>query len=248
MRFTYHDLEKLFSFLKKNYPITPLGMWKNKKTIILRHDVDFDIKAAYRLFSLEERCGVTSTFFIMTTCHTYNPCSFENRTMIAKMAKAGFEIGLHFDSSIYGSISQKELVKKIDFEAAILASITGQKVKSISQHRPFALGKYFLVSGYRNAYDPKIFSSEQYISDSRMIFQKDIYQFLTGAGKFPIQILLHPFHYNNSQKDYQGIIYQFVDDFVGQIDDDFRKMASYRAQAKRGELKRNILKKNHHEN
>jgi len=248
MRFTYHNLEKLFSFLKKNYPITPLGMWKNKKTVILRHDVDFDIKAAYRLSLLEEKYGIRSTFFLMATCHTYNLLSIENRAMILKMAKAGFEIGLHFNCAIYGLVSQKELIKKIDFEAAILSSITGQKVKSISQHRPNAQGRYFLVEGYHNAYDPKIFSSEQYFSDSRMTFQKDIYHFLEKPKKFPIQILLHPFHYNNSQKDYQGMIHQFVDDFIGQIDDDFRKMTSYRAQVKKGELKSNILKKYHHEN
>lgn len=177
----------------------------------------------------------------MTSCHTYNPLSAENRKIITAIANSGFEIGLHFNSSIYDEISKNKLIKKIDHESAILSSIIGQKVKSISQHRPFAYGQYLLIKGFRNAYDPKVFSEDRYISDSHMEFQKDIFKFLKNPQKFPLQILLHPFQYDSKKRDYRQIIDRFMGDFVGEVDKDFRRMTSYKRQVEAGELKEYIF-------
>ena len=56
--------------------------------------------------------------------------------MLLEMANSGFEIGLHFDPTVYDNIPSNEFKIKVDMEANILEFITNQKVKSISLHNP----------------------------------------------------------------------------------------------------------------
>lgn len=194
--FTYKNLKEFLCYIKTISKVTSLTNWDGSNAIILRHDVDFDIKAAYNLSLIENECGVESTFFIMTTCHFYNPLSSANREMISKMANNGFEIGLHFDPIIYDDISVNELKSKVDMEAKILESIVNQEVKSISLHNPSVNGQFPLFEGYKNAYHKDIFSDNAYMSDSCMNFRgKNPFEFVKKSKKQPIQILLHPTHY-----------------------------------------------------
>ena len=110
--FSYIELEKFFKHIKENYTVTSLTKWNGSNAIILRHDVDFDIKPAYNLALKEKEFDINSTFFIMTSSLTYNPLSFDNRRMLKKMSKMGFEIGLHFDPSIYGTKNYETLSTK----------------------------------------------------------------------------------------------------------------------------------------
>lgn len=215
--------------MKSISKVTSLANWDGNKAIILRHDVDLDIRAAYNLSLLEKECGVESTFFIMTTCHTYNPLSLANRKMLSEMANNGFEIGLHFDSTVYGDISVNELKSKVDMEAKILESIVKQEVKSISLHNPFVLdGQYPIFEGYKNAYQKDIFFDEVYISDSCMNFKgKNPFEFVKKTKKQPIQILLHPLHYTENGGNYLDIFASFILNLTEMIDKNFRVNSTY---------------------
>ena len=225
--FKYSNLRKFFHYLKEHHKVIPLRDWNGSNRTILRHDVDFDIKPAYDLAMIENEYEIRSTFFIMTTTNTYNPMTMENRTMLKEMSSLGFEIGLHFDPLIYGETTRDELTERVEDEAAILSSITNEEVRSISLHNPSVHNNYILFEGYMNAYDKRIFSPDRYISDSRMIFSKDIFQFLEKAETSTIQVLLHPLHYSKEGKDYSEIFNQFVHDFVGKIDTNFRVKSTY---------------------
>src|SRR3989442_5762853 len=160
--FKYSELTKFLTHIKEKYHITTMGDWDGSKSIIIRQDVDFDLKAAYDLSLIEKKIGVSSTFYVMTSSFTYNPMSRENRKIIKEINDMGFEIGLHFDPSIYGQLEENDLQQKVDHESKILSSITKTEVRSLSIHNPSVHGRYPIFEKYLNAYDDKIFSNGRY--------------------------------------------------------------------------------------
>ena len=226
--FRYDHLKDFILYATEIAKIVSFANWGDENCIILRHDVDLDLGAAYNLSIIEKECGVESTFFIMTSCDTYNPLSKTNRQMLLEMTKNGFEIGLHFDPTIYGNISPSELKSKVDVEAKILESITDQRVKSISLHNPSLHGQYPEFEGYINVYHKDFFSDGSYMSDSCMDFRgKDPFEFVLKAKEKPIQILLHPLHYTENGGDYIEIFASFILDLTDMIDKHFRPNPTY---------------------
>ncbi len=121
------------------------------------------------------------------------------------MVGDGFEIGLHFDPTLYPKESVEGLKEKAIFEASIVEFVTGKKVKSISLHNPSIHGQYPMFGGFRNAYAPEYFQPENYMSDSRMSFRdKNPYEFIKKAATNKLQILLHPIHYSDTVKTMQS--------------------------------------------
>lgn len=241
IKFTYKELEDFLSYAKKIAPIIPLRMINSKTGIILRHDVDFDIYQAYKLSKIEKRLGITSTFFIMTTCHTYNPLSPLNRKLLSEMIKDGFEIGLHFDPTVYGNISFDDLRDKVKIECQILESVITEPITSISLHNPSLSGKYPIFEGYINAYSEDIFSDECYLSDSCMDFRgKTPYEFVNKAGNMSLQIVLHPLHWSEKGDNYIEIFYKYIYRLVDSIDENFRLNPTYKLCIGNNKL-RNIL-------
>ena len=218
-------------FIKSIRKITPLGDWDGSNAVILRHDVDFDIEHAYQLALIEAESDVRSTFFILTSCTTYNPLSASNRKKLYEMAKMGFEIGLHFDPTLYGDVDEAQLKAFVDQEARIVSCITGVSVKSVSLHNPSIHGKYPLFDGYNNTYDRRIFSDASYLSDSRMDFRgKNPFTFVKKVKDCPIQILLHPVHYSEKGLAYPDIFYEHIKRYTDAIDNSFRVNSTYEAQ------------------
>jgi len=236
MIFKYSELRRFLRHIKQIYLITSLDKWDGSNAIILRHDVDFNIESAYKLALIEKEIGITSTFFIMTTAHTYNPMSIKNRKMLVEMVKLGFEIGLHFDSSVYGNINIDKMKNKVDEEASVLFSIINKKIVSISLHNPSVNGKYLIFEGYNNAYDKKIFSPKIYLSDSIMKFRHNIYEFVKRVKTTHIQILLHPLHYTKNGGNYATIMSEFINTFTKDIESIHAVNKTFNEQVKEGIL------------
>jgi len=222
MIFKYSDFKNFINYAKKHSDIVSFENWNGSKQIILRHDVDFDIYSAYKLFLVEKEMAITSTFFIMTTCSYYNPLSVENRKMLTEIANSGFEIGLHFDPTVYGDVSYDRLSKAADNEANILSSVIGTQIKTISLHNPSVHGQYPEFENYTNAYNKKIFNNEIYMSDSRMDFRtKDPYEFVKRVRESVIQILLHPMHFSENGDEYPEIMCKCIQRNMQHIDENF---------------------------
>lgn len=234
MIFKYSELKQFLTFINKHYCVTSLGKWDGRNAIILRHDVDLDVQAAHRLSCLEQECGVDSTYFFMVSGFTYNVLSASNRKIIKHISQAGFEIGLHFDPTVYENQNIAQLQSNVEREALILENIIEKKVKSISLHNPTTTGKFPLFKNFHNAYDKSIFSADCYISDSRMIFLHDIYEFINKARTTTIQILLHPLHYTENGDSYPAIFRCFIKSHMKQIDYIFSVNRTYRDQLKDG--------------
>lgn len=243
MIFPYTELSKFLNHAKNCGQVTRMcDTTYSAGEIVLRHDVDLDILPAYNLSKLESTLGIRSTFFILTSCHSYNPASRTNREMLREMTDSGFEIGLHFDPSLYGDSTDEQLEEYARIEANLLEVVTGKPILSVSIHTPSIHGKYPFFSSFRNAYDPRIFSDEVYMSDSRMNFRgKDPFEFVTRAQDKPIQILLHPMHFTNEGSPYPEMFHTYIKSHINVVDDEHRSVNSGYTQLVPGTLLSSFL-------
>jgi|SaaInlStandDraft_2_1057019.scaffolds.fasta_scaffold51562_2 hypothetical protein len=227
MIFSHPKLIEFLRNIKENYTVTSLNNWNGENGIILRHDVDFDLNAAYELAKIEREIGVESTFYIMCSSQMYNPISQKNQDIIKKIDNEGFEIGLHFDPSIYEDVGIKSLEIEVKKEADILSSIIKKPIHSISIHNPSVHNQFPIFSNFKNAYDEKIFSDDTYISDSMMSFKTDIFDFVKKAKNKTIQVLLHPLYYTKNGIELNEIINEFVDKYIEELDEYWKDNSHY---------------------
>jgi hypothetical protein len=171
-------------------------------TILLRHDVDFDLDAAKKLSEVEEAVGIRSTYFMLLTSHCYNPASSEGRMILRNLAERGFEVGLHFDPTVYPNHDQDRLAARFQEERCFLDSITGMAVRSVSIHNPTSHKIYPIFPDVVNTYDPRWFGPDRYLSDSLRLWRRDPFEFVEKARVWPIQILTHPLHYSENGNGY----------------------------------------------
>ena len=81
---------------------------------------------------IEQEAGIVSTFFILTTCESYNVLCDRNRNLLRELVAMGHEIGLHFDPRLY----RDELDPAVRREVELLSFAADQAVRSISLHNP----------------------------------------------------------------------------------------------------------------
>jgi hypothetical protein len=209
--FRYSELKTFLAKAKEYGQVSSFEKRSGWAGITLRHDVDFDLQPALRLAALERECGVSSTFFVLTSCPTYNLNSPENRRILRSLIEWGFEIGLHFDPTLYPEENDEGLEEKALFEASIIEFVTGKKVESLSLHNPSIHGQYPTFKSFLNAYAPEHFQAENYLSDSRMTFRdKNPYEFIEKAAANRLQVLLHPVHYSEEGANYAGLMSECV--------------------------------------
>lgn len=233
--FQYSEYCNFLKYLKTLGPITTFSQWKGDNSFLIRHDVDLDLSLALKLARLEEDNDVVSTFFILTTCPTYNILSRENSSIIKELSDMGFEIGLHFDPSSYGKSSPAVLREKFDEAINLLSSLVNKEVRSFSTHTPGLQDHSLVADKYINAYDKKIFYPECYISDSQMNFRGQmIYEFVKNIKYRTIQILLHPMHYSETGSGYSGAVQDHVLNYLKIIDDSFSVNPTYCTQTADG--------------
>jgi len=244
MIFKYDQLKAFFNSVQTKRKFVSLANWNNDSNcIILRHDIDLHVRPAYDMAVIERECGIDSTFLFLTTADGYNPLSKVNREMIRQIADWGFDVGLHFDPTLYDGADAASLKKHVDFESSILSDITQKEIKSISLHNPSVYNQYPIFDGYINAYSTVLFSDENYISDSCMLFrEKNILTFFDKTIERPYQLLLHPLHYSHSGDDYNSIFQHFTETFLGYIEENFRPNRTYNQQVK-VPLNQQILRK-----
>ncbi|MBI9112705.1 hypothetical protein [Maridesulfovibrio ferrireducens] len=210
--FTHSDYINFLNTISKT---TKTHLFKNftwnVPGLILRHDVDISIDYCLRLVEKEYDLGIVSTNFIMVTSPLYNPLALNNTRSLQKIVELGSEVALHFDPTCYPGASNEELLACVVKEAAVLENIIDQKICSISLHCPSIHGQFPVFKNYINAYDPSFFSDENYISDSCMSFRgKDPLEWLHLSKTKPVQMLLHPLHYQTESPNYQSIFENFI--------------------------------------
>ena len=210
--FKVWNKNKLISKISKVKTYSVLDALKTKitKGLINRHDVDWSLDDAYNLSQLEQDNGINSTYYIRLNSDLYNPKSKKNRIILKKM-KSFFEIGLHFDSTIY---DKKHLKKGFFQEMNILSDIIEDKIYTFSDHMPRTYGYTKPFSkNVISAYNKKIFVKRNYLSDSRYDYKKNFSHSVEMSKQKLIYLLTHPEYYINSKRSYKIIINRILKNF-----------------------------------
>ena len=161
------NIDEYIDLLKDKTTICVKDYKKHHKGVIVRHDIDYSLEMAYEFSRYEKLNKINSTYYILLTSNVYNIFSYSSQKIIKQMISDGFEIGLHFDPLAYGDLGEKnDYLKKMTIEIEMFEEFYGKKIYSYSMHNPFASGIYLNNPELINAYDARIFSNENYISDS----------------------------------------------------------------------------------
>jgi len=202
--------------LNNDYKICTVGEYtkiKNKKFVILRHDVDFSLDYALEMAKKEAQKGVRSTYFVLLHSFFYNPFDEKNSSNIKKIIKLGHEIGLHYDSSFFPKTPEKE-IKLIKKEINALEEITDKKVISVAQHIPSETRKIYANLKKANlisAQSPEMLRSVKYISDSGHYWREGcMCQHINRHDR--LQILTHPIWWVNGHHSRKEILKKLESD------------------------------------
>jgi hypothetical protein len=195
--FTRKNLYNILKIAKENYRFVSYGERDFKrKSIFLRHDVDFSVNSAYALASIETELKIKSTFFLLPHSDFYNLFEEEITSIIRKIIKSGHNIGLHFDCEYYGVRTEKALIDKLYLEKNFLENIFETDIKVFSFHNPdkFALSRAgYRYAGMINTYSEFFNNKVTYISDSNGYWRfKRLEDMLKEGNERALQILLHP--------------------------------------------------------
>ena len=178
-------------FKDKGYKFVDFSRTPNqKKEILLRHDIDFDIGKALEIALLENQLNVASTYFFLIRSDSYNFSTPENIKKIKEIYNLGHKVSIHFDSTLYSSAKAGFTLEKNLFKL-----LTNLNTEIVSFHRPnnFYLDNNDDFFGVPHTYQDRFFKDIKYISDSGGGF---FYDHPTKCDAFKnfdsMQFLTHP--------------------------------------------------------
>ncbi len=158
------------------------------KLVFLRHDVDISPRNMLVLGRLAAEQGIASNVFFQLNAETYNIFSDEVLDIMRALRAAGHCVGLHVDEVRFGA-DEDVIRRTIDWFASCVTAVD----EVVSFHRPSAVVLGRRYGSFTNAYDPRFFSPDAYLSDSRrsLAFLPTLAEWL-GSERTRIQLLLHP--------------------------------------------------------
>ena len=217
-KFTYEYYEEFIKTLKNNnyefvfFNDTDKIKNEDTKIVILRHDIDFDVKKAKKISEIEKKHNVKSTFFFLLNSKFYNIHNSEIYQMIKEITDEGNKIGIHFDEASYKYSTSKELTEFIIKEIGFFEKLFKQKVNIISFHRPTSnilLNKIKIpiAHTYQELYAKQI----KYLSDSKkQLREGDLIEIIKNEKYKKLQILLHPFWWGDTNTTAQNDYDQYI--------------------------------------
>jgi hypothetical protein len=228
--FTHAWYRELLAECKQRGRLLPLGDAELAEpgSILLRHDVDYDLEGADALRRVEEEAGVRSSFLFLVSTDFYNVASASGRRFLRELAEGGFDVGLHFDPDVYGD---EPLEHAFAAERAFLESITGRPLRTVSLHNPSAHQRYVSFDGVVNAYDPHWFGPDRYLSDASRHWRHDPFAFLAAERDTVVQVLTHPIHFSPNGSTYRPTFARMAKSWSDRLHEyALRYNASYREE------------------
>lgn len=190
------------AFLDRGYAVKLFGeLDPNESHLVLRHDIDFSLRAAVDIARIEADMGVRSHYYVLLQTEFYNLCSPQDWDRVLEIADLGHDVGLHFDASRYDA-DLETLEEAVARECNVLAAITGQEVETVSFHRPAQslLGLDRPLAGRLHAYQPRFFFDIAYVADSRGLFRYGHpLDHIAFAEAKAMQLLTHPIWWPQSE-------------------------------------------------
>src|SRR6185312_9389374 len=212
--FSYKHYFEVLEYAKTKYDIGTIKEFprlrKKKSYIILRHDVDLSLDAALKMAEFEAKHNLRATYFILLHSTFYNALSGHNISIIKKISKLGHEIGLHYDTTFFGSSKSKKM-KQISLESSILADIINRKITSIAQHNPSITQDLEIKTtpGFMDPMKSESFQDALYISDSIQNWRRGCMCNHINKGESKLHILTHTIWWNEYHKSREAILEEY---------------------------------------
>ena len=158
------------------------------KVFFMRHDVDISPAGARLLGRLAHEQGAVSNFFFQLNAETYTILSDEVLGIMRELQRQGHCVGLHIDQKRFGE-DERTIARTIEWFSSCVMPVDA--VVSFHRPAPSVVGKGY--AAFVNAYDPRFFNPDCYLSDSRrsLAFLPKLGEWI-AAGRPLIQLLLHP--------------------------------------------------------
>jgi len=179
----------LLKHLGCKYNIT--NMWEYDEVecpyLVLRHDIDFCLKAAEHMAYVESRLGIRSSYLVSFSSPWYNPLEFGNIELIQSISDYGHDVGVHYDPIAVGTLGEGFLKDQIK----ILDKIIDDGVWSISPHNP-SITDDPLNDLDGNAYRIARDENMLYVSDSCMLWDPFDADLMLNWASQRVMLLVHP--------------------------------------------------------
>ncbi len=162
-----------------------------RRFLLIRHDVDLSIDAAYEMAALESDLGVSTSYYIRLHCPFYNVFEQDVLKKILEIQSLGHEIGFHYEATFYEQLGMDPL-NGILTDIEIFEKIPGRNIVSISQHLP-SMCRVFpeLWDKYIDAYQPMLVRDIPYFGDSGRRWREGC--IIHKIGKLEkMHVLIHP--------------------------------------------------------
>lgn len=187
--FSYRHYEDTLKELQKNHEFVFLDNVSNND-VILRHDIDIALEPALKMAKIENKLGLSSTFFILFHSSFYNPFSNNSSKIIREIIDLDHRIGFHYDSSVYikNHLKPEEIIMK---EIDIMNNYYNISIKEIAAHNPTTNNKLELnLPGIINADSKKFKENRKYLSDSVQNWREG--DFSNYVSEKRLYVLTHP--------------------------------------------------------
>lgn len=208
---------------------------KNKRIVILRHDIDYLPQAAVDIALIEKELGVTGSYFFQVRSPFYNIFVRKNVQAVETISQLGHTVGLHFYTHDLGNVSLRAINTSLNKEYGILSSYFPFVRPVVSFHNPPSelLERISGSTRFGNfvvSYEERFFRKLRYISDSDMSFCFDRFNKSISEGNCEsMQLLLHPFLWISEMsslvKTLKWVYMQQMQSFENALRDENRKWA-----------------------
>jgi hypothetical protein len=210
--FTYTHYVETLKKAKQTHTFYTFGDFPKKPDecfILLRHDIDAQVRAAIKMAKTNHDLGVLATFFVRIH-GPYNPFRQLAYEGIQQIVKLGHEVGLHYEPIFYTKHGLP-VEDTVLFEIDLLNRMFSIEVKSIAPHMPsLSTPKMESIKArFNDPYLPKFFKEIKYISDSNKRWREGcMCKWIEKSPK--IQIALHPHWWNGDSLEEYLVKYKVL--------------------------------------
>ena len=207
IKFSYKRYKNLLKKITKKR--TPIFFDKyksfSKPFIIIRHDIEYFVDAAFELAKIEFSLGIKSTFFFLLTSN-YNLFSERNSNLINKIKGMGHRFGIHYDA-YYLNENKINLNENLKKQINIFENFFKVKINAISCHRPKLKFSNYNNKKIFNVYNKEFQRSVKYFSDSQQVFREDVEELIKSNKN--LHLLIHDYTWSSKNDKWEKNIMKF---------------------------------------
>lgn len=199
-----HYKSLIIGSLNHGYRVTSFKDYDSliKRTLILRHDIDYTLNGVLDMAQIEHSLGCTASYLFRVHADEYNLFSCVAFTLIQRLLSMGHEVGLHFEAMNVGRALGMNPIELLHHEKLVIEAIIGFPVITCSEHREISsiihntpvfreLNDPYEAGFKHYAMDSRYVRDMKYLSDSNANWREGDPSLHYGKHE-RMQILIHP--------------------------------------------------------